>query len=170
MSASGEVRQRVVTLGDYSKTRVAIGAFEDTSVLCRCITELVGKNSISLSLFVLTPSETESAELKKICAMRLSAPVRQQVLLIAAGRKESSDSDHENGTPGTAGRLPEPELISNYARWLDQRSTRHLEETLAAGNLLLFVQVSNASQETDAFNSLSNHCTGAVRLHDLPAQ
>ncbi len=158
------------TLDEYRKPRVAIGAFGNSSALCRCITELVGRNPASVALFVLTPGESESIELKKICALRLSAPVRKQVQLIAAGQEVSPDPERQDNNPGSTSRLLEPETVSNYARWLDQRSTRQLEEVVAVGNHLLFVQVSNASQETDAFKSLSNHCTGVVRLHDLPVQ
>lgn len=121
-------------------------------------------------MFVLTPGEAESSELTKICALRLSAPVRKQLLLIADGQKRSPDPERQDNDPGSTDGLLEPEMVSNYAGWLDQRSTRHLKDILAIGNFLLFFQVSNPSQEVDAFNSLSNYCTGAVRLHDLPVQ
>lgn len=91
-------------------------------------------------------------------------------MFVAASQKGSSDQGRKKENPVSTERLLESETVTNYALWLDQRSTRQLDELLAAGNSLLFVQISNASQEADAFNSLSHHCTGAVRLHDLPVQ
>lgn len=157
-------------LDEYRKPRVAIGAFESSSALCRCIMELVAKNPAALALFVLAPGETERAELEKICVMRLSAPVRKRVIFIAAGMEGSNSQGRQKIAPGSTDKMLGPDTISDYAQWLDQRSVRHLQDVLVAGNHLLFVEISNASQEADAFDCLSRHCTGAVRLHDLPVQ
>ncbi len=155
-------------LDDYKKPRVAIGAFEGSDPLCRCIAELVGIIPASLTLFVLTPGEADREELKKICAMRLPAPVRKQVLLVSAGLADSSGSEQPSDNTGLAVNHLMPSMVSDYAGWLDQRSAQHLQDILAASGFLLFIQVSNASQEIASFNTLSQYCSGAIQLHDLP--
>lgn len=156
------------TLDDYSKSRVAIGSFEGPDELCRCILELFDRHPALLDLFVLTPTGNDRSNLHRSCTTLLPDPVRKRLFLIAAGQQGSPDSPRRNDSLSAEHGSLRIEVVMNFAEWLDLRSIRRLQQTLSAGNILLFVQVNNVQQESDSFESLRRHCTGAVLLHDLP--
>jgi len=143
---------------------VAVSAVETADAASSCICELSAKLPVVPNLFVLVPDDDLAAELHKAVSTALPEPVRKRVCVAKRNHSQSSNKM----TQGTSDGWLTPDLVVNFENWMDRRSSGVLLDHLDAGQCIVFVQVSNADQETHAYRTVDRHCVGSVQLHDLP--
>ncbi len=171
MPNTGNAKQ---TLDDYQKQRVVIGVLHPDRDLCGCIARLADKFPATSKLSVLMPSDATAKLFEGALAKPGANWARNRLRILTLDEDDEDDEDDiDPDNPSGNNDIDESggltrDLICGFETWLDDSSSQQLKQSLENGELLLFAQINNAVQESQAYTVLSKYNVGRIQLHDMP--
>lgn len=157
------------------KIRFVVGMFDAVADLRRALEALIGTGLDCERLCVLAADKATDAAME---APRTQLPAIAEEGLSQVVMKPAEPGRPSRLMPPTAmcGRKAcdhnsaiDPELVAGFPSWVVGRQARQLEDQLELGGTLLFVRVSDDSEQSKVGRTLLRHARNGVQTHDIVA-
>ena len=149
------------------KLRVAVGAIDDFDQLQDTIGELAALGAVSSDAVVLTIPGNLCERLLNTSDPADDGEGRDWPTILVRSKGGNSLVEPPSAEQDGAGSTVLVDLSAKFEDWIEPRLARNLNNQLANGACLLFVQIASAETELAISNALLSHSLDLVQFHDV---